>query len=65
MDGVGLGATARLDLHHDAELVVDGVNLVGDAFGPMGTEQDRTADAGGARLASLDLVAEGGSRPGP
>jgi len=43
VDGVAFRAAPSLDLHEDAELVVDGVDFVGDALASLVAEEEASA----------------------
>jgi hypothetical protein len=58
VDGVTSRTTSRLDLHQDAQLVVDGVDLIGDPLAPLVAQVDWPPDLLGAMLAALYLVAD-------
>jgi len=49
---------ARFHLHRDAELIVEGVDLVVDRWSPVFAEQDWPVNLGLLRLAALDRVAQ-------
>jgi hypothetical protein len=51
-------APPGLDLYQDAQLVVDGVDLVGDALAALVAEEHWPPDPLDAMLAALDFVAE-------
>jgi hypothetical protein len=58
VDRVALRASTGLDLHKDAQLVMYGVDLVGDPLTALVAEEHGPPDLLGAVLATLDVEAE-------
>jgi hypothetical protein len=50
--GIASRTAPGLNLHQDPQLIVDGVDLIGDALTPLVAEQHRPPDPRGAMLAA-------------